>query len=199
MKLEAKGCLISEYPPGTKPKPWQFPERNRIISGISNGVLVVEAPQKSGALITARDAAAQGRDVFVIPGNIDQEVCAGSNALLRDGGMAVFAGWDVLREYQGRYPDLVESRTPWQLPKPEPDKKDIDIAESKPYSVIENTDSKLTEQERKLLSYIHREQTPLDQVIAASELPPTEAMRLLMDMALRGLVANHPGRMISRK
>ena len=78
-----QGCLLTEFPPGTPPIGWNFPKRNRIISGLCCGVLVVEAPEKSGALITARAAADQGRDVFVVPGNIDVPTCVGSNALLR--------------------------------------------------------------------------------------------------------------------
>ena len=81
-RIVADGCLISEYPPGTEPKPWHFPARNRIISGVSNGTLVVEAPKVSGALITARHALEQGRDVFVVPGNINSPTCEGSNTLL---------------------------------------------------------------------------------------------------------------------
>ena len=104
---ERYGCLISEFAPGTPPMKWNFPKRNRIISGLCNGVLVVEAPSKSGALITARQAADQGRDVFVVPGNIDVASCAGSNALLRDGAIAVSNGWDVVSEYEGLYPDAV--------------------------------------------------------------------------------------------
>ena len=101
------GCLLSEFPPGTPPYQWNFPKRNRIISGLSCGVLVVEAPKISGALITARQAAEQGRDVFVVPGNIDVDTCEGSNALLRDGAILARTGWDVLSEYEAIFPDKV--------------------------------------------------------------------------------------------
>ena len=104
---ENYGCILSEFPPGTPPYGYNFPKRNRIISGLSNGVLIVEAPEKSGALITANLAADQGRDVFVVPGNIDQESCVGSNRLLRDGAIAVSSGWDILSEYAAQYPDRV--------------------------------------------------------------------------------------------
>ena len=103
--VEEYGCLLSEFPPGYPPAKWTFPKRNRIISGLSNGVLVVEAPEKSGALITARLAAEQGRDVFVVPGNIDMPSFVGSNRLLRDGAIMVSSGWDVVSEYEALYPD----------------------------------------------------------------------------------------------
>ena len=101
------GCIFSEFAPGTQPAKWTFPRRNRIISGLSNGILVVEAPEKSGALITAGHALEQGRDVFVVPGNIDQPGFAGSNRLLRDGGILVASGWDILSEYEALYPDKI--------------------------------------------------------------------------------------------
>ena len=101
------GCLLSEFPPGTPPYKWNFPKRNRVISGLSCGVVVVEAPKRSGALITAAQAAEQGRDVFVIPGNVDVAACAGSNALLRDGAIAVSTGWDILSEYAALFPDQI--------------------------------------------------------------------------------------------
>ena len=108
---ERQGCLLTEFPPGTPPIGWNFPRRNRIISGLSCGVLVVEAPEKSGALSTARQAADQGRDVFVVPGNIDVESCKGSNALLRDGAIAVSSGWDVVSEYDALFPGKITQCT----------------------------------------------------------------------------------------
>ncbi|MBP3684200.1 MAG: DNA-processing protein DprA [Oscillospiraceae bacterium] len=109
--VESYGCILSEFPPGTPPAKWTFPKRNRIISGLSNGVLVVEAPERSGALITARLAADQGRDVFAVPGNVDQSGCVGSNRLLRDGAIAALSGWDVLGEYEGLYPGKLRKET----------------------------------------------------------------------------------------
>ena len=105
--VEQYGCILSEFAPGTQPAKWTFPKRNRIISGLSNGVLVVEAPEGSGALITANHALEQGRDVFVVPGNIDQPGFVGSHRLLRDGATLVSSGWDVLSEYEARYPDKI--------------------------------------------------------------------------------------------
>ena len=104
---ERYGCILSEFAPGTPPMARNFPKRNRIISGLSCGVLVVEAPEKSGALITARQAADQGRDVFVVPGNIDVPTFVGSNRLLRDGAIAVSHGWDILSEYEAVFPDKI--------------------------------------------------------------------------------------------
>ena len=100
------GCLLSEYAPGTGVEKWHFPARNRIISGLSNGVLVVEAPEKSGALNTARHAFTQGRDLFVVPGNLGVDTCAGSNALLRECATAVFSGWAVMKAYADLYPEV---------------------------------------------------------------------------------------------
>jgi len=108
---EQYGCILSEFPPGTPPVKYNFPKRNRIISGLSCGVLVVEAPEKSGALITARQAAEQGRDVFAVPGNIDMPGFAGSNALLRDGAILASSGFDVVGEYQALYPDKIRMET----------------------------------------------------------------------------------------
>jgi len=104
-EISVRGCILSEYPPGTPPLRHHFPERNRIVSGLSVGVVVIEAGLMSGALITARLAADQGRDVFAVPGNIDVPESAGSNSLIQSGAKLVMQGWDVLTEYEGLFPD----------------------------------------------------------------------------------------------
>ena len=102
--IAATGVILSEYPPGTEPTGSHFPVRNRIISGLSLGVLVVEAPEKSGALITANTALEQGRDVFAVPGPINADTSRGCNQLIRDGAGLVMEAWDVLGTYRQRFP-----------------------------------------------------------------------------------------------
>lgn len=116
------GCLISEFPPGTPPMGRNFPQRNRIMSGLALGVLVVEAAKQSGSLITAGLALEQGRDVFAVPGNIGLKNCEGSNALIQEGAMLVTGGWDVMREYAPRFAGKIHKlreETPLELPEEE--------------------------------------------------------------------------------
>ena len=103
------GAILSEYPPGTTAKPGHFPARNRILSGLSLGVAVLEAPKKSGALITATRALEQGRDVFALPGNIDAKNSEGSNALLREGAIPLLSGENIVEEYAQLYPDKIKT------------------------------------------------------------------------------------------
>jgi DNA processing protein len=97
-EIAAKGLLVTEFQPGAPPEDWHFPRRNRIISGLSRAVVVVEAKEKSGSLITARLAADQGRDVMAVPGSIVGGRYRGSNALLRDGAKLVESAVDILQE-----------------------------------------------------------------------------------------------------
>ena len=97
--INTGGCIISEYPLGTKPLRENFPARNRIISGLCNGVLVVEAKPKSGTMITVDFALEQGRDVFVIPGNIDSVNSMGTNELIRQGAKLVTNPEEIMEEY----------------------------------------------------------------------------------------------------
>jgi DNA processing protein len=95
-RIAVEGCIVSEYPVGTPPLPGNFPKRNRIISGLAAGVLVVEAAAQSGSLITARQAAEQGRDVFAIPGSIHAALAKGCHILIREGAKLVDTAADVL-------------------------------------------------------------------------------------------------------
>jgi DNA processing protein len=95
-KILEKGVLLSEYPPGTEPARYRFPERNRLISGFSRGVVVVEAGSRSGTMITVNTALDQGRDVFAVPGEVTRAFSMGTNMLLRDGAGVVITAADVL-------------------------------------------------------------------------------------------------------
>lgn len=95
-EIESKGIVLSEYPPGTEPMPYHFPQRNRIISGLSEMTVVVQARNSSGALITAELAAEQGREVCAVPGNIDSQYNLGNNKLIKDGARPITCPNDVL-------------------------------------------------------------------------------------------------------
>lgn len=94
--LAGGGALVTEYPPGTRPEPWRFPPRNRIISGLAAAVVVVEAAETGGALITAAAALEQGRHVFAVPGDVGRETSRGCNLLIRDGATPVLDPADLL-------------------------------------------------------------------------------------------------------
>lgn len=217
-EMERFGCLISEYPPGTPPYKWNFPQRNRIISGMSNGVLIVEAPEKSGALITARAALEQGRDVFVVPGNIDVASCVGSNALLREGATAVSHGWDILSEYAQVYGDALALRnTPEPaadeekpslkvaqrpvLParKPEKKKKPIDNGINVAYSDKKDKLSGLSDAEQKLVNLLLEGERLVDDVIAGAGLPVAQAKATLTMLEIKGVIASLPGGRLTLK
>lgn len=106
--VAATGALISEYPPGSPKTKGTFPARNRIIAGLSKGVAIIEAPSRSGALITADRALEYGRDLFALPGNADAQSSAGSNALIRECAKAVMSGWDIMSEYERLFPERVK-------------------------------------------------------------------------------------------
>ena len=223
--IRRSGCLISEFPPGTPPFKWNFPKRNRIISGISCGVLVVEAPKKSGALITARSAREQGRDVFVTTGNVGVETCAGSNDLLRSGAIYADCGWDVVSEYEGLFPDKIHrddvsaeqilrqdalekpmakvaQNSTFSRKKPafktNTEKKVIDNSANTPYSDLKDKSIFLTANEQAVLAQVQGE-CLVDDVIAASGLSAGVVLGALTMLEVKGAVTRLPGRRVCRK
>lgn len=196
-RMERSGCLISEYPPGTKPDKWNFPRRNRIISGLSCGVVVVEAPVKSGSLITARQALEQGRDVFVVPGNIDIPTFQGSYALLREGAIAVSSGWEILSEYEAVYPELIRKAVPAEEKNAPVDKITVDNGEKPPYSDLEIRAEDLTADEQAVLSRLNGEML-MDNLIAGCGLSTSAVMAAVTMLEIKGLVATLPGGRVIR-
>lgn len=218
---EKSGCLISEFPPETPPYKWNFPKRNRLISGLANGVLVVEAPYGSGSLITAGQAADQGRDVFVVPGNIDVATFQGSNALLRDGAIAVSSGWDVVGEYAALYPDKIRKGNgeslylrdgekiqakvaeSTMLPAKKSafdkknEKKPIDKGEKKTYSDQQDIFAKLSAEEQTLLKPLLKGEALVDDLIAASGMSAGKVLSMLTMLQIRGVVKLLPGKRVT--
>lgn len=109
-EMESKGAIISEFPMGTPPLAYNFPQRNRIISGISLGIIVIEAQEKSGSLITAHHALEQGKDVFALPGNINSIFSSGTNKLIKDGAKPLLEIEDILEEFQELKKNVLESK-----------------------------------------------------------------------------------------
>ncbi len=108
--LAADGVIVTEYPPGSPPLSEHFPVRNRLLAGMAMAVCVVEAPKVSGSLITARLARNQGRDVYVVPGEITSGNSSGSNDLIKDGASLITSASEILREYGSRFPDILDLR-----------------------------------------------------------------------------------------
>lgn len=225
---ERYGCILSEFAPGTPPAKWTFPKRNRIMAGLSCGVLVVEAPEKSGALITARLALDQGRDVFAVPGNIDVPSFVGSNQLLRDGAIPVFSGWDVVSEYQALYPDKIRRDTApsrlsvsaeelAQVQQPEKvaqkpriprkkktdgeklNKKTIDKPASEPYIDVNDTLPALSDEEKAIADALKAGDRLVDDVIAETGMTTGKVLAMLTMLELKGVIRRLPGKRISLK
>ncbi len=190
------GALISEYPPGTKGSKSTFPQRNRIISGISVGVAVIEAPEKSGSLITAARASEQGRDVYAVPGNIDDPNFVGSNLLIRDGAALAISGWDIISCYRWQFPNRIQRRDSKKLavleavkritePRQEKNnstetKKSVDKQNNKEYIDLKET-TQLSEGELALVRALSEGAKLTDELI---ELTGREASDVLADLTM---------------
>jgi DNA processing protein len=170
-EMAQKGCLVSEFPLATLPLAENFPRRNRIISGLSRGILVVEAAEKSGSLITAQYALEHGRDVFAVPGNVSFASSRGCNGLIKQGAKLVDCVEDILEELPGR--DLATTDSPlFQKP--------------------ERTFA-LSPKEAAIFELLTRSPLHIDDIIAQTELTAGEVSSMLLHLELKGAVTPLPG------
>ena len=174
-QIATTGAIISEFPLYAKPQAYHFPRRNRIISGLSLGVLVVEAAQRSGSLITARLGSEQGREVFAIPGSIHNPLARGCHSLLRQGAKLVETAADIIEEL-GALTNLTDE-------------------ENKQNQTVENNDFApiLDEEYQQLLSYIDYTPMPVDVLVARSGLETAAVSSMLLLIELQSLVQSEAG------
>ena len=198
--VAAAGVLLSEYPPGTEAAGWHFPARNRILSGLCVGTLVVEAPLRSGALITAETALEQGRDVFAVPGPIDAENSAGCNRLIQEGALLVTGAEDILREYEGRYPQKLRPRAYTEPPKTV-GYQARQLAEAKPVPPSVSLSRELPElsdDQLAILRLLGEEPMQVDDIIELTELPTRRVLSALTVLEMDELVTQHSGKRYTR-
>ncbi|MDL2273280.1 DNA-processing protein DprA [Oscillospiraceae bacterium OttesenSCG-928-G22] len=208
-EISVRGCIVTEYTPGTRPFGGNFPVRNRIISGLSLGTLIVEAPRMSGALITANCALEQGRDVFAVPGNIDIAVNEGGNELIKEGAKLVTSASDILVEYvhlfphkltlppeKSRYERASEDRPPDLMkvaqspsgyarksakPAPPPE-------EAPKEKITEEMIKGFTEPERKIIVSIIQEPRHIDEITELCGISPADCLSALTMLEIEGAV-----------
>lgn len=165
--LASGGAVISELAPGTRPAPGNFPARNRIISGLCRGVLLVEGSQTSGAMITAGLAIEQGRDVFAVPGSIYAPLSAAPNRLIFDGANPALSAWDILEHYR------------WGV--------------RPARSAAKGREIELDEDERSLYDALCEQELSFDELSALSKFPASKLNSLLTSLELRGIIVKAPG------
>ncbi|MDH3646413.1 MAG: DNA-processing protein DprA [Gammaproteobacteria bacterium] len=177
-EIRQHGVLVSEFPPGTPPRRQNFPQRNRIIAGLSLGTLVVEAAHRSGSLITAHRAIDYGREVFAIPGSIHNPLSRGCHRLIREGAKLIESAGDILDELAPVFQAAIDPETAAQQP--------------------ESGHAELDVEYRKLLEYIGYEPTQIDTMVERSGLTANAVSSMLLVLELRGYVSPAAGGGYSR-
>ena len=187
--VENGGALVTELPVGTPPSAENFPGRNRILSGFCLGVIIVEAAEKSGSLITARLALEQDREVFAVPGSPLTGKARGSNRLLREGAKLVECVEDVLEELAPQMAEFGKKNRKTEVPQ--------SVQSAQAASASNAWDSE-EEEARNLLNYLKEgARLHVDALIEGSGLNAATVLKLLLDLELKGIVAQHPGKLFS--
>ena len=174
-RIDAQGATLSEFSPGTPPRGYHFPQRNRIISGLCLGIIVTEAAAKSGSLITARLASEQNREVFAVPGSVTNSMSRGPHHLIKQGAKLVEEPGDVLEELLP------------QLESPIGDRGGHLMTPTKPPS------PSLSPEEQTLYSLVSLEPISLEELISQGSLVATEVMSILLSLEIKGLIKQLPG------
>jgi DNA processing protein len=177
-KIAERGAVLTEFPLGTPPLQQNFPVRNRIISGLALGLIVVEAAERSGSLISAGFALDQGREVLAVPGNVTSELSRGANGLIKAGAKLVETWEDVAEELP----------SPWR-------EKLLAQREEK----VDNKRDSLSEDESRLMKELPADAAVhVDDLAEKTEVPVAGLLALLLGLELRGLVVQHPGKLFQR-
>jgi DNA processing protein len=181
-QIASSGAVVSEYPLGTKPDSFRFPARNRIISGMSLGIIVVEAAKRSGSLITASHALEQGREVFAVPGRIDSVKSAGTHTLLQQGAKLVHSIDDIVEEFSAVVMPLQNAGTGT-------DREDAE-------QVLQE---KLSREEAELFRVLEVYPRTFDDIVKESGFNAQQANELLLLLELKGMVDLLPGKSYQKK
>jgi DNA processing protein len=179
-QIPSSGALISEFPMGSQPDAAFFPIRNRIVSGLSLGTLVVEAPRRSGALITAHHALEQGREVFAVPGDIYSPYCEGCHRLIKEGAKLVENVYDIIGELEGGLSEIksevaVESATPEQ-------------------SIVP-----MSADEKRIFNFLSMTPEHIDDIAGECDLTAARVSSALMTLEIKGLIEQVPGKRFIRR
>lgn len=184
--IASTGAVVSEYPPGTKSYPSNFPVRNRIISGLSDGVIVVEADLKSGSLITVNHALEQGREVFAVMGNINSRYSSGTNKMIKDGATPVTS-----------YMDVIEAFPQYKI---ESDDVNIELSgqnntELNNAPVLHKDNLNLSQTVERIYRCIGNEPIHIDEIVAKTDLPVSKVLQSLTELELLSLISCQQGRL----
>ena len=216
--VQAAGALVSEYPPDVKGSAKNFPARNRIMAGLGIAAVVVEAPRRSGALITAHLAADYGRDVFAVPGSVDAHGSGGTNNLLREGASVAENGEDVLQGYEARFPGKIFRNGRRVMPEglafPEAERKEKQkpgegffkfrvknkqengkaVSAPPPRPKLENQLAELSETQLKIVGVMTKPGMHVDDIVDLSRLPAANVLSELTMLQIKGFVSQEPGK-----